>query len=126
MAAARNTAFECSLAANVFVLDADNALFPRALSKLFRALQASGCAAAYAQLQCFGAATTLGLADIWHKRFFEIGNYVDAMALLALSAILALPLSGIIDARTRPWPGDASRAAAPDRRASPPMPTPGP
>jgi len=82
LAATRNTAFTRSLAATVFVLDADNALFPTAIAKLARALRVSGRAAAYSQLQYFDAAVGLGLADLWHRRFFEIGNYVDAMALI--------------------------------------------
>ena len=83
LAAARNTAFTLARADRIFVLDADNVLYPAALAKLDRALRFSGRAAAYSQLELFGAASGLGLADVWHPRFFEIGNYVDAMALIA-------------------------------------------
>lgn len=82
LAAARNTAFARSRSRSVFVLDADNSLFPTALAKLQRALEGSGLGAAYAQLVHFDGATGLGLADIWHPAFFARGNYVDAMALI--------------------------------------------
>lgn len=82
LAAARNTGFRLSRSEAVFVLDADNALFPPALAKLSRALGTGDWGAAYCQLQHFGAESGLGLADVWHPSFFEIGNYVDAMALV--------------------------------------------
>lgn len=86
LAGARNTGFARSRAGAVFVLDADNALFPPAIAKLSRALAFSGRAAAYCQLALFDQARGLGLADLWLPAFFEIGNYVDAMALIRRDA----------------------------------------
>ena len=86
LSAARNLAFERASGDGVFVLDADNTLLPRAISRLQAALAASGAAVAYSQLVYFGAGEGLGAADVWDPERFRHDNYVDAMALVRRSA----------------------------------------
>ena len=82
LAAARNTAFAQARTDYVFVLDADNMLYPRALERLAQAAIAEQYDAAYSQLELFGDQNGLGQADVWSRRRFRRGNYVDAMALI--------------------------------------------
>lgn len=86
LAAARNTAFRISTCQSIFVMDADNRIFPTAISKLNALLQASGMAAAYSQLVFFGDEKKIGIADIWSRERFASGNYVDAMSLVRRDA----------------------------------------
>ncbi len=80
--AARNAAFAAASNRHVFVLDADNMLYPRAVARLHEVLGRGGYGAAYSQLEFFGARQGIGLADFWSPRQFATGNYVDAMALI--------------------------------------------
>ncbi|MEP9385693.1 glycosyltransferase family 2 protein [Mesorhizobium sp. KR9-304] len=82
LAQARNTAFTLSRSDPVFVLDADNQIYPRALSRLLGMIQA-GNSAAYSQLEFFGEEKRLGYADFWSQQKFRRGNYVDAMAMVS-------------------------------------------
>lgn len=86
LAQARNTAFTHALGSHVFVIDADNALYPRAISRLHQAIATSGAAAAYTQLELFGNKHTVGAADVWQPQWLRHGNYIDAMALVSRSA----------------------------------------
>ena len=86
LAQARNTAFEHARASHVFVMDADNMIYPRAIGRLRQAIETSGAAAAYTQTETFGSKNSVGLADIWKPRWLRHGNYIDAMALIARSA----------------------------------------
>lgn len=83
LAEARNTGFLHALGEYVFVIDADNMIYPRAISRLLRVLKETPMfAAAYTQLEYFGEQRGLGVADVWSKERFKVGNYVDAMALI--------------------------------------------
>lgn len=82
LAEARNTAFEAASCDAVFVLDADNVLYPSCIRKLKRALNASDADAVYSQLQMFGDVSDVGYADYWSKSFLATGPYIDAMALV--------------------------------------------
>jgi glycosyltransferase involved in cell wall biosynthesis len=82
LAQTRNTAFEMARGELVFVLDADNTLYPRAIARLREALDDEGFDAAYTQLEFFGAQPRLGYADVWQAEHFAQANYVDAMALV--------------------------------------------
>jgi glycosyltransferase involved in cell wall biosynthesis len=64
---ARNTAFGLARADRVFVMDADNMLYPRAIERCMQAMDASGMAGAYTQLEIFGDRTGVGEADFWDK-----------------------------------------------------------
>ncbi len=83
---ARNTAFLHASADQVFVMDADNALYPRAIERCLQAMNASGSAGAYTQLEIFGERSGMGDADFWSKERFKPKNYIDAMALVSKSA----------------------------------------
>ena len=83
---ARNTAFEAARADPVFVLDADNLIYPRAIARLLEAMEDTGAGVAYSQLEWFGAERRLGQADVWDRALFEPANYVDAMALVSRAA----------------------------------------
>lgn len=83
---ARNTAFEYASAPRVFVMDADNTLYPRAIGRCMQAMDESASAGAYTQLEFFGDHQGIGDADFWSKERFKPKNYVDAMALVSKAA----------------------------------------
>jgi glycosyltransferase involved in cell wall biosynthesis len=86
LAQSRNTAFAHARSAHVFVIDADNMIYPRAIGRLLQAIRTSGAAAAYSQQEIFGTRSALGLADVWHAEWLKTGNYIDAMALVSVQA----------------------------------------
>ncbi len=86
LAAARNTGFEMARTAFVFVLDADNELYPRALERLYDAVITVPASAAYSQIELFGEQKGIGQADVWSRDRMRFGNYVDAMALISVQA----------------------------------------
>jgi glycosyltransferase involved in cell wall biosynthesis len=86
LARARNTAFAHARASHVFVMDADNTIYPRAIGRLRQAIETSRAAAAYTQMELFGTKSAVGLADIWRPKWLRHGNYIDAMALISRSA----------------------------------------
>ncbi len=86
LAQARNTAFLHARGEFVFVLDADNILYPRAIGRLHAVLSAEPFDAAYTQLEFFGARRCVGTADLWRREHFARRNYVDAMALVSKRA----------------------------------------
>ena len=54
LARARNTAFAHARASHVFVMDADNTIYPRAIGRLRQAIETSRAAAAYTQMELLG------------------------------------------------------------------------
>lgn len=82
LAEARNTGFKAAACDTVFVMDADNVIFPSCLRKLNRALRATDGDVAYSQLVMFGDVTGVGFADYWSKDLLAKGPYIDAMALV--------------------------------------------
>ncbi|ELT46670.1 glycosyltransferase family 2 protein [Brucella intermedia] len=86
LAQARNTAFAASDTRALFIMDADNMIYPRAIEVLAPWVLDEGYAAAYTQLEFFGDVSGLGYADYWSPDFFRENNYVDAMALISTSA----------------------------------------
>ena len=83
---ARNMAFEHALSDVVFIIDADNMVYPTALEKLHTALIEGEFPAIYSQLEEFGDRQGVGSADIWDARRMRRNNYVDVMALIRKSA----------------------------------------
>jgi glycosyltransferase involved in cell wall biosynthesis len=83
LAEARNTAFAAARSEFVFVLDADNMIYPRAISRLYEVMRHREFAAAYTQLEFFGSERRLGFADVFEKDRLIPGNYIDAMALVS-------------------------------------------
>ncbi|MGK7867593.1 glycosyltransferase family 2 protein [Falsiroseomonas sp. E2-1-a20] len=86
LAEARNTAFSQARASHVFVIDADNEIYPRAIGRLQQAANDSGAAATYSQLEVYGNRRGIGLADVWQPNRLRHGNYIDAMALVSRQA----------------------------------------
>ncbi len=85
-AAARNAAFEAAIGETVFIVDADNELYPRCMARLQAALQNGGFDATYAQLEYFGTERRIGSADMWDPAVIAEENYVDVMALVKKAA----------------------------------------
>ena len=83
---ARNTAFAAAQGEYVFVLDADNAIYPRAIARLLDAIRSGDYGVAYSQLELFEDESRLGDADVWDPDRFQRHNYVDAMALITKAA----------------------------------------
>jgi glycosyltransferase involved in cell wall biosynthesis len=85
LSATRNTAFARARTEYVFVLDADNLLYPRCLQRLCAALDESAASFAYCYLEKFGDRSGLHNLSPWNPATFKNGNTIDAMALLRRS-----------------------------------------
>jgi len=93
LADARNVGLREARAPCVFMLDADNWIYPRCLRVLHDALRGSGHAAAYGILKRFderGEAAGLGSFYPWDEEELLREPYVDAMALFDREAVLAV------------------------------------
>ncbi len=86
LAEARNTAFEHARSDLVFVIDADDLIYPRAIGRLVQAIRETGSGAAYSQLEFFGSEQQLGDADVFNKEWLKLENYIDATALVSKEA----------------------------------------
>jgi hypothetical protein len=90
--AARNAGVERARGRYVFILDADNEVYPHAFERLHNALEEDGDVVfAYGLLEAFDA---LGSRDLkswlaWDPLQLRYGNFVDAMAMIRRSAVLA-------------------------------------
>ncbi len=85
-ATARNVAFDAAMGETVFIVDADNELYPRCMARLHAAMQNGGFDATYAQLEYFGTERRIGSADMWDPAVIAEENYVDVMALVKKAA----------------------------------------
>lgn len=91
LARARNLGFELARAPYVFVLDADNAIYPQALGRLEAALDGDADAAfAYGIIEAFDEGGPGGLVSWpeWDPRRLRYGNFIDAMAMLRRDLVL--------------------------------------
>jgi glycosyltransferase involved in cell wall biosynthesis len=86
LAEARNTAFGYARSDLVFVIDADDLIYPRAIGRLVQAIRDTGFGAAYTQLEFFGSEHRLGDADVFNKEWLRTGNYIDATSLVSKRA----------------------------------------
>jgi hypothetical protein len=87
---ARNTALAWARGEYVFVLDADNEIYPLCLERLVATLDAdSNAAFAYTILERFRGSDSLGLTNTfaWDPTRFRTGNYIDAMALIRTALV---------------------------------------
>lgn len=82
LSSARNTAFSMAETEYVFVLDADNAIYPRCLQQLASALDNCAAAFAYCYLEQFDDVCGLLNVAAWNPDTFRDGNRIDAMVLL--------------------------------------------
>ena len=85
-AEARNTAFRNTTGSWIFIIDADNEVYPKAIERLYRAAMFGGFDATYTQVEMFGARWEIGYADIWDADEMRQKNYVDVMALVSREA----------------------------------------
>jgi hypothetical protein len=94
LADARNLAFEQARGKYVFVLDADNWIYPLCLRRLHDALADDGAVASYGLLCRFDdeTAAPLGLLSTyaWNVEQLVRGPYIDAMAMFDRGAVLEL------------------------------------
>ena len=90
LAAARNLATQHARGEYVFILDADNFVYPHALGRLVDALDRDpGASFAYGILEVF---TSQGATDLkswldWDPQRLRYGNFVDAMSMIRRSAL---------------------------------------
>lgn len=87
---ARNTALSLIDTPYVFILDADNQLYPRALRVLREALENSGYAMAYSLIEKTGAELGIMGNSLWMPEQFSYGNYIDALALIRTDVLKEL------------------------------------
>jgi glycosyltransferase involved in cell wall biosynthesis len=94
LADARNTGLELARGRAVFILDADNWIYPSCLRSLFEVLAQGTCAAAYPIIRKFSDQTgePLGLlsARAWDVRSLIRGPYIDAMAMFDRDVVLSV------------------------------------
>jgi hypothetical protein len=82
----RNVGFEHARADLVFILDADNLVYPSGLHILVSALERSEASFAYGIIEMFGEQSGLVSCLPWDLYRLAQGNYIDAMALVRKSA----------------------------------------
>ncbi len=86
-AEARNTAIRNAAGKWIFIIDADNEAYPRAIQRLHAAATQGGFEATYPQTEMFGECHEVGYADIWDPDEMRKKNYVDVMALVRRDAL---------------------------------------
>jgi glycosyltransferase involved in cell wall biosynthesis len=94
LADARNVGIELARAPFIFMMDADNLIFPNALRELLDAISRENCAAAYSLLCRFRGtpANRVGLLSHydWDPQILVQHPYIDAMAMFRRDALLQL------------------------------------
>ena len=94
VADARNLGIHLARAPYVFMLDADNWIFPRCLGRLYQTIAGSGAAAAYGVIRKFDSRTLrpLGLlsCQAWDVKRLIAGPYIDTMAMFDRQRLLAV------------------------------------
>lgn len=91
LATTRNTGINLSTSEYCFFLDADNQIYPRCLEKHLDALDARPAAdAAYSLIQVFGKRAGIVGAGVFERDALSHGNFIDAMAMIRRSTLLAL------------------------------------
>lgn len=85
LASSRNTGFAHARTEYVFVLDADNLLYPRCLERLVSALGNCDASFSYCYLEKFGDESCLQNTRPWNPAALVLGNTIDAMVLLRKS-----------------------------------------
>ena len=91
LAATRNTGVSRSRGEFVFILDADNVVYPRALAKLVNPLREDpSLSFAYSVIERFDHTGAVGLLSwpAWDPDRLRYGNYVDAMAMIRRSDLI--------------------------------------
>jgi glycosyltransferase involved in cell wall biosynthesis len=86
LAGARNQAFQMAATPFVFVLDADNQLYPRCLHRCLELAERSDADAVYTLIEVFGDERGIMGTDLWDVQSLVRQNYIDAMALVRRTA----------------------------------------
>ena len=83
LSAARNTAISVSESPYVFILDADNLLYPRCVERCLEALDSDrNASVAYPIIEKFGEDCALIGNVVWNRDRFRRENCIDAMTLI--------------------------------------------
>ena len=82
LANSRNTAVSLVQTKYVFILDADNSLYPRCLESLVEALENCDASFAYSYLEEFGDSNKLKNTKPWNPATLAAVNTIDAMVLM--------------------------------------------
>ena len=93
LAASRNALARHARGELMFVMDADNTIYPSALGRLVEALDADpGATFAYPLIAATRSGQPVGLMSryAWDPEGFGSGNYIDAMTLIRLDDFVAL------------------------------------
>jgi hypothetical protein len=117
LAQARNLGYEVAGGELVFILDADNAIYPHALGRLVRAMDDTPEAEfAYGIVEQFGVDGPAAVMSYlgWDARRLRYGNFVDAMAMIRRSALLEVG-GYVTDSRLYGWEDFALWCAFADR-----------
>ena len=90
LAAARNAGFEAADTPYVLPLDADNRLLPGCAAACLRTARETGAAIAYPIIREFGTSQNLMGDRPFDPVRLQLGNYIDAMALISKAAWVAV------------------------------------
>lgn len=83
LAITRNTAIGLSGSENIFLLDADNLLYPQCLERHLEALdQSPEAMAAYSLIERFDAEAGVMGTEVFTRERLKYGNHIDAMAMV--------------------------------------------
>lgn len=105
LARARNKGIELARGDLVFMLDADNVIYPHALGSLAKALREDPDASfAYGIIEQFGMDGPVGLLSYlaWDPARLRYGNYIDAMAMMRREHVLDIG-GYVTDPRLHGW-----------------------
>lgn len=86
LARTRNLGFELATTEYVFVLDADNRMYPRCLERLLEGIAGTDLAFVWGIGEVFGDESRLISATKWDPDRLAIGPYIDAAALIKREA----------------------------------------
>ncbi|MBR8832401.1 MAG: hypothetical protein N5P05_001865 [Chroococcopsis gigantea SAG 12.99] len=88
--APRNKAISLAKTPFVFMLDADNLLYPRCLERCLEALEESDASMAYSIIERFGGETGIMGNELWDANMFAYRTYIDTMALIRKESLEAV------------------------------------
>lgn len=117
LAEARNLGTQLAAGELVFMLDADNMIYPHTLRRLVEALDGSvGAAFAYGIIEQFGVDGPSSLVSYlgWDPQRLRYGNFVDAMAMMRRAALVEVG-GYVTDPRLHGWEDFALWCAFADR-----------
>lgn len=86
----RNTAITLTQTPFIFMLDADNLIYPRCLIRCLETLEDSEASFTYPLIERFEAETGIMGNQIWNRDLLAYGNYIDTMALIRKTCLEAV------------------------------------